>query len=1221
MFALISILVSMFAIVGRTAEESFRATELHLPISGKPGFTAMDSALTHIAFTNVLAKARHLTNQILMNGSGIAAGDVDGDGRCDLYLCALDGPNVLYRNLGDWKFQDITAKAGVACPNMDATGAAFADLDGDGDLDLIVNTIGPGTQVFINDGKGKFSQIARLNLNRGGMSLSLADIDGDGFLDLYVANYRTLGLMDMPQTKFWLKNIGGKQVVSTVNGRPVTDPDLTNRFMINSQGGVNELGEPDVLYRNEGGTNFAAVSWTDGSFLDDQGQPLQKPPFEWGLSVMLRDLNGDRLPDIWVCNDFDSPDRIWINQGNGKFRALPRLPLRKLSLFSMGVDVADINRDGYDDIFAMDMLSSHHSIRLTQLPDRAPAIPVPGVFDNRPQFTMNTLFLNRGDGTYAEIANLAGLAATEWSWTPLFLDVDLDGWEDLLVSNGHERDARHMDIMNELRRLRTEREMTPDEILQTRARIPRLASSNLAFRNQHDLTFADVSREWGFGTPTVSHGMALADLDNDGDLDLIVNNLNDPIGIYRNDSPAPRVAVKLKGKAPNTRGIGARIKVTGGPVSQSQNMICGGRYLASDDAIRTFAAGSISDRLEIEVLWPSGTHTVVKNARPNCLYEIAEVQAGGAAREDARHAGPEEKTLFEDVSNLLAHQHHEESFDDFQNQPSLDKKLSQLGPGLAWADFDGDGWEDLMIGSGKGGSIALLRNNSKGGFVRVEDLMGGTLPDDSTALVGWRKSPTDFQLLAGIGNYEAANGQSAIRIFTPVAKGSVDMTMGLTSTLGPLAMADVDGDGNLDLFVGSRCVPGKYPTSDSSLLLRSVNGQFDLDAANTKQLAACGMVSGAVFSDLSGDGTPDLVLACEWGPLRVFLNEKGKLREATTELGLAKYTGWWNGVATGDFDGDGRPDIIASNWGRNTPWEKRRTQPVKLFYGDIDDVGKTDLLFATYDQELNSLAPERMLDFLGRSIRFIAERWTSHGAFAKATLQEILGDRMGRLQSVEAASFESMLFLNRSNRFEPHPLPVEAQMAPAFAVCVSDFDGDGKDDVFLSQNFFASQPDVPRYDAGRGLLLKGDGKGGFAPMPGQESGLKIYGEQRGAAACDYDHDGRVDLVVSQNGAETKLYRNRVAVSGLRVRLVGPKENPDAVGAMVRASTGAGLGPEREIQAGSGYWSQNGAAQVFPSQTRKIAVRWPGKDSFVETLVPADAKEIQIDVTGVVKTVK
>ena len=1106
---------------------NFRVAQLPVPATGKTGFTLLPANLTGITFTNLLPIERHLTNQILLNGSGVAAGDVDGDGWCDLYFCAAGGHNALYRNLGNWKFEDITVKAGVALPNIDCTGAAFVDLDGDGDLDLIVNSIGAGTHVFLNDGNGKFTLTARLNLGKGGMSLAFADIDGDGFLDFYVANYRTLGLVDMPNTKFWLKPVNGQQVISTVNGRPVTDPDLTNRFIINAHGGVEELGEADVLYHNLGGTNFVPISWSDGSFLDEDGKPLQKPPFDWGLSVMFRDINGDGLPDIYVCNDFDTPDRIWINQGHGKFRALPRLALRKLTLFSMGVDFADINRDGYDDIFVLDMLSRRRSVRMTQQPDRSVPMAIPGLIDNRPQYSMNTLFLNRGDGTYAEIAQLSGLAASEWSWTPLFLDVDLDGWEDLLISNGHEREARNIDVMEELRLLRTQRQMSPSEILQARRRIPRLLDVNLAFRNQHDLTFADMSREWGFTAPTVSHGMVLADLDNDGDLDLIVNNLNAPASIYRNDSIAPRIAVRLKGASPNTRGIGARIKVApqagrvrepdvpvptaphsgfGAPASagrtptvlsgpplpiQSQEIIAGGRYLSSDDPMRVFAAGSLSNRFQIEVVWRTGRRSTIIDAKPNCIYEIAEpaTDATGTAslspreRAGVRGNSASDSTrppIFQDASRLLSHIHHEDSFDDFDRQPTLERKLSQLGPGIAWTDFDGDGWDDLIIGTGKGGAIAFYRNDRKGGFVREQNSFA-PVEDDTTMILGWRQSPTQYLVLAGIGNYESTgNTPSPVRILDRAGKTSVDMTTGINSTLGPLAMADINGDGNLDLFVGSRCLPGKYPMSDASVVLKNVKGQFEIDVENTKQLSNAGMVSAAVFSDLNGDGLPDLILARDWGPIRIFRNDAGKLLpwDAPVTLNsrlstLNQLTGWWNGIATGDFDGDGRLDIIASNWGRNTPYQARRSQPLKLFYGDIDDIGKTDLLYTSFDPDLGAYAPERQLGFLNKSIRFISERFTTHASFAKANIQEILADRMPRVQSLEAAWLESTLFLNRGDHFEAHPLPVEAQISPAFAVCVGDFDGDGNEDLFLSQNFFSQQPDIPRYDAGRGLLLRG----------------------------------------------------------------------------------------------------------------------------------------------------
>ncbi len=339
-------------------------------------------------------------------------------------------------------------------------------------------------------------------------------------------------------------------------------------------------------------------------------------------------------------------------------------------------------------------------------------------------------------------------------------------------------------------------------------------------------------------------------------------------------------------------------------------------------------------------------------------------------------------------------------------------------------------------------------------------------------------------------------------------------------------------------------------------------------------------------------------------------------------MGLAKYSGWWNGVVTGDFDGDGRLDIIASNWGRNTPYQSRRSRPLKLFYGDIDDIGKIDLLYTSFDPDLGAYAPEGLLGFLNKSIRFLGEKFTTHASFAKSTIQEILGDRMPRVQSLEAAWLETTLFLNRGDHFEARVLPVEAQMAPAFALCVGDFDGDdfdgdGDEDVFLSQNFFAVQPDVPRYDAGRGLLLRGDGRGALSAVGAQASGIRIYGEQRGAAACDYDGDGRLDLVVTQNGSETKLYHNHSAPVGLRIRLRGPTGNPNGIGAVLRAGNAERVGPAREVHAGSGYWSQDSAVQIFAprERIRKVQVRWPGSSEWKATDVPAEAREVAIDIGG------
>src|SRR5216117_2936238 len=351
----------------------FRSAPLQVPSAGKPGFLKLPPSATRIFFTNGLGAERYVTNQIYLNGSGVAAGDVDGDGWVDLYFCRLDGPNALYRNLGNWKFEDITDKAGVGCADLDATGAALADVDGDGDLDLIVNSVGGGTHVFLNDGKGHFTELRpSLNPGKAGMSLALADIDGDGDLDLYIANYRADTIRDHPQTRLHGDTVKGKPVVLSVNGRPVTEPDLVGRFTLSADGKIVEHGEADTLLRNDGSGKFTPLSFTNGTFLSEEGQPLGQPPYDWGLSVMFRDINGDGAPDIYVCNDFASEDRIWINDGQGRFRALPRPGLRHTSLFSMGIDFADLNRDGQDEMFVADMLSRSHSKRHLQAGDLMP---------------------------------------------------------------------------------------------------------------------------------------------------------------------------------------------------------------------------------------------------------------------------------------------------------------------------------------------------------------------------------------------------------------------------------------------------------------------------------------------------------------------------------------------------------------------------------------------------------------------------------------------------------------------------------------------------------------------------------------------------------------------------------------------------------------------------------------------------------------------------------
>lgn len=1103
--------------------QGFRRAALSVPQGAKAGFTSMAGA-TGIHFTNTLPVDRYKTNQILLNGSGVAAGDVDGDGWCDLYLCRLEGDNVLYRNLGGWRFEDMTARAGVGCPNTDASGALLADLDGDRDLDLVVNSVGNGTRIFFNDGKGKFTpHRAVLNPGRGGTSVAAGDLDGDDFLDLYIANYRMSALMDMPNTRFNFKRIDGVPVVATVNGRPATDPEFADRYVINARGGIDELGEPDLLLRNVGGTNFVPWSFAEGGFLDEEGQPLTRAPLAWGLSVAIRDINQDDRPDIYVCNDFDSPDEIWINQGIGRFRLIDRLAVRKSSLFSMGIDFADINRDGHDDFFVLDMLARERVHRLTTAGDRNPTIPKPGVFDDRPGYMMNTLFLNRGDGSYAEIAHLAGVAASDWSWAAAFIDVDLDGWEDVLISNGHERAARHMDIIDELGRRRAQRQMTPAEILEQRKLFPRLATPNIAFRNRRDLTFEKA--DWGFDLVGVSHGIALADLDNDGDQDVVVNNLNDPVSVYRNDATLPRVAVRLRGNAPNTHAIGARITVHGGPITQSQEIMAGGKYLSSDEPARVFAAGTAA-ALTVRVAWPGGKQTVISNALPNSIYEIIEENSAPAAPSSP----PSVAALFEDVSHLLQHTHVETAFDDFARQPLLPYKLSQPGPAVAWVDVNNDSFPDLIISSGRGGTLSALRNDSGRTFAPITSPpLNQATERDQPALLPWHPSSSELTLLVAVSNYEDGLVTNGVRAYH-LQSGRVDNHFpSLESTSGALAAADVDGDGDPDLFVGGRCLPGKYPRAAGSLLLLNNGKRFELDATNSQTLARIGMVTAAAFADLDRDRDPDLILACDWGPPRIFKNEGGVFAAWNPAVSvdsqssiLNQLTGWWTSLAVADLDGDGRQDFVAGNWGRNTQYQNYRAKPLEILQDDLDHDGTPDCLVTYFDEQLAKRVSFRGLDYLGKPLPFLRERFTTHEAFAKAAMQEMISSA----NALPAAWLDSTVFLNRGDRFEAVPLPVEAQMAPAFGVCTADFDGDGAEDIFLAQNFFAVHPETPRLDAGLGLVLRGDGKGHFKALSANESGVRVYGEQRGCAAGDFDKDGRMDLVVTQNGAATKLFRNK-----------------------------------------------------------------------------------------------
>jgi len=1031
----------------------------------------------------------------------------------------------------------------------------------------------------------------------------MGDLDGDGRLDLYLCHFATISIL----------RDGATISVRTVNGRPTVTGRYANRMRI-VNGMMYELGESDAVFKNHGHGRFEKIPWSQ-MFRDESGNPSPSLP-DFGLAVQIRDINNDGKPDIYVCNDFQTPDRLWLNQGAGIFKPAPSLNLRNMSYASMGVDFADINRDGFDDFITVEMLSRDPRHHLRQSSARIPLQRLPGQYIEREETTRNNLFLNRGDGTYADIALMAGVAATDWSWAPVFLDVDLDGFEDLLVSNGHLHDVNDRDIAENTPRQAGQVMSATKSVLD---RYPALNPPKFAFRNRTDGTF-ELMPSWRFDSTTLAHGMCLADLDNDGDQDVILNSLNAPPLIYRNDSEAPRLAIRLNGRPHNTHGIGAKITVTGGPVVQSQEMLSGGRYLSSDDPIRTFAAGSLTNHLTVTVHWPNGTLQTLYNCEPNYLYRINEPTTPKLVDvKDSKPtplATPPTTTWFTDATSELQHRHFEEGFDDFSLQPLLPWKQSQTGPGVAFAPINDGSDEVLVLGTGRGGRLSLLSSKQSTSPIPLEPAAPvlGPAEDDLTGLAAWRTEGQTL-LLAAQARYENTGSPGAIHSLTIQSDKQTfevqHIDLGTNGT-GQLAITDFDGAGRLIVFAAGGPIPQRYPQHSPNRIYKLNKTTLELDAKLTESLNSTGLVRGGVWSDVDNDGLPDLLLVEEWGSPHLFLNRSGGLIDATKDWRLDDYKGLWSGVAVGDFNGDGRQDFIAGNWGLNTSYHAWETDQHELIYGDLVGIESLQTIEVARFKGLPALSPWRSLDILAKGFPGIRDSIKSHQAFSEIDMIAFLQPWKDRIHRLPINTFASMVFLNQGNRFEAHPLPSDAQQAPVFGISIADANGDGAEDVFLAQNFFAVRPEDTRMDAGRGLWLRGTGDGHFTPVPAQVSGVTAYSEQRGCAVADFDRDGRIDLVLAQNGAETKYFRNQSAKPGIRVRLEGPAHNRSGFGAVARIITNGKPGPAREWHAGSGWLSQDSAIQVLakPNAASTIVVRWPGGKTTTNS-IPQNFNEIAL----------
>ncbi|MGE5801671.1 MAG: VCBS repeat-containing protein, partial [Gemmatimonadota bacterium] len=1042
--------------------EGYRWRALATPAGAAAGegFTLLEPSRTGITFTNTVSESLLVENRQLAQGAGVCLSDVDGDGRPEVFLARTRGPNALYRNLGGWRFEEVAVRAGVAAHDRTSTGCAFADVDGDGDADLILLSLGGRNAVFVNDGTGHFSeQTAGLTDSAGSMTVAVADVDGDGDLDLYVANnkpYTTIDRIPPGERAF-------ERVTRTLGpDRYEVRPQYRRDYKVIDRadlGGFSlvQRADPDFFYLNDGTGHFTREPMAHNRrFRDEAGAELTEEYEDFGLAAVLADLNRDGAPDLYVANDFEDRDQLWLNNGQGRFRLIPWYAVRATSNSGMAVAVGDVNRDGSPDLFEVDMLSADTRRLKTQIPTHTAVARQPGLGDDRPQMQRNTLQLNRGDGTFAELARFAGVGRSGWSWSTVFLDVDLDGWEDLLIGTGHVTDVMDGDTQYRLRNLLNVRQAADWRHLLFD--FPPLKLPNMAFRNRGDLTFEDVSKSWHFDIgDDISHGMALADLDGDGDLDVVINRLGTPAAVLRNDARAARVAVRLRGTQPNTSGIGSRVRVlAGAPLpQQDREIIAGGLYLSSSDPMLTFATGNAT-HVRIEVDWRDGRRSVIDSAVPNREYELTESQVPRSSESRV----PNPRPLFQDITQQLrGHTHVDPYFDDYHRQPLLPNSFSQLGPGVAWHDYDGDGREDLIVGAGRTGRVAFYHN--AGTRLEPVAVRPPAAPGDLTTILG-----SGGEVIAGVAAYEAASTRHArslpsVVAYSPRTGAARPLIRGDTASVGPLALADYDGDGDLDLFVGARIYPAGYPLSPSSRLYRNDRGSFVVDSTNSLLLDKVGMVSAAVFSDIDGDGDPDLLIAIEWGKIRVFQNDRGHFtsREFT---GLSELHSRWNGLTTGDLDGDGRLDVVATSWGRNVDYGATPARPLLLYVGFFSGRGRPDFLLAQEDPRIRGVAPLTTFDRFTDALPGIGTRVRSFHAYADATIEQVLGPASTGATRLGATTLDHMLFLNRGDRFEGRPLPAEAQWAPAFYAGIADFDGDGNEDLFLSQNFFATDVATPR---------------------------------------------------------------------------------------------------------------------------------------------------------------
>ncbi|MDA1273126.1 MAG: FG-GAP-like repeat-containing protein [Verrucomicrobia bacterium] len=1164
-----------------------------------PLFESLSSDRTGVDFVNSFL-TNHPLSLLNLSGfvcGGVCIGDVSGDGRPDLFLVSGPGKNRLYVQAGDLKFNDITEGAQVSGGEAWGAGAAMVDIDNDGDLDIYVCNYDAPNQLFLNEGNGKrFIESARrfgLDLVDASLMPAFADYDNDGDLDVFVLTHRYYqpeGRPDRPPVGF-------------KNGKPFVLPEFEKYYDLRQVGPNNytadTCGRADYLFRNNGNGTFSDVSREAG--IRERGH---------GYSATWWDYDNDGWVDLYVGNDFTDPDHLYRNNGNGTFTDVIAAVMPFTTWSSMGADCADLNNDGLLDFMSADMAATTHfktMIAMGDLGDRR------WFLENAwPRQSMrNCVFLNTGTGRFMEIAFMAGLAKTDWTWAVKMADFDNDGRVDLFATNGSSRMNTDADFPVPPGMLigRTEWDIWKD--------MPLLKEQNLAFRNEGDLHFVDSSRNWGLDHVGMSYSAAYGDLDGDGDLDLVVANLDEPVSIYRNrGTRGHRVMIQLRGTVSNRSGTGAVVRLetaSGGKQIRQMNPVTG--FLSSNEPVLHFGLGGaeIIDRLS--VTWPSGREQSFSGLASDLRYTITEPSESVESGEE-RVARPE--TQFSEVALKagLKFEHREKPYDDFQRQPLLSAKHSRLGGGMAWGDADGDGDDDLFVSGASGQGGRLFLNQGNGRFaVSAESaaLFDADMDfEDMAALWIDADRDGDLDLLVTSGSVECEPGAPLLedRLYRNEGAGRFARASGGTlpaarNSSGVAVAGDFDRDGDLDLFVGGRVVPGKYPEIPDSQLLRNDNGVFtDITDELAPGLKRAGMVTGALWSDANGDGWLDLLVACEWGPVKFFANTGGGLQDQTEIAGLQQRIGWWNSVNGVDLDRDGDIDYVVMNAGLNTKYGTPTIEnPAILFYGDMDGSGRKLIIEAENSE--SGLIPIRGLSRSTSALEPLGARFPNHRSYGVATLEAIYTtERLKNAIRLEANHFESGILINDGHaRFTWRSFPRFAQTSPGFGVVATELDGDAMIEIQVVENLFSREPETGLWRGGIGVTLKTDARDLFQVVRNDETGLVIDGDAKGLTVCDFNGDGWPDLAVTQNNGRLLLFENRGGrgVKPLAVRLKGAAGNPAGVGARVAVFQAGGRKQTSEIYGGGGYLSQSAAVLYFDraeASIERVEVRWPSGQSTV-----------------------